>query len=103
MPEDLVSLGFKFVSKISVVFNDFDSELAAKLGPENSEIGERGGSLNWIDSVSKHVGGRVVLEILDNNGISAAYETDVGAEALASCTDQEDIRPVFKFLNLPGA
>lgn len=48
------------------------------LRTENSEVGEGGGGLDWVDGVGEHIGGGEDLEVFDDVVVVAADEADVG-------------------------
>lgn len=93
--KNFVAPRLQLLSQVVVVLHHLLPELAAVLGPQDAELGQGGRGLHWVDGVGEHVGRRVVLQILDDLRVVASDEADVGAEALATRSDQEHVGQIL--------
>ena len=66
---------------------------------------ENGGALaeGSLDGVGEHVGSRKIFEVLDDVGVIASNEADIGTKGFASSSDEDHVGFVFEILNFPVA
>lgn len=78
----------EFSSQVVIVLHDFLSQLSAHLRSEDSQVGQWGGGLYWVDSIGEHVCGWVVFQVFDDSGVVASDEANIGAQTLASSAEK---------------
>ena len=96
-----MAIYLQFASEVNIVLEDLFSPLLSFKRTQDSQLGQRSSGLGWVDDSSVHVGSRHLAEDFDDIGVLDADESDVGAEALTSCSHQNHVGAILKVLHLP--
>lgn len=87
---------------VAVAQQFFPQDLALLRGYD-SQSGEGGVSLDWVDCVGEHVGGGEVLHVLRHIERLSADETVVDACSLAASADQQNVGAILEALFFPDS